>query len=137
MLLTRAEIAPPYVLATGSMGSYIADQYAPLWPGEISGLVLIDPSPPRDCPGLAQALGLMDDSSDDAPEHAALVLSRRTVFAEQQAHVPQNRDDRDTSFTSSTPSWLRWSCAKSWTQRGAVGQSSSTAALAVTRGHLR
>lgn len=43
-LLQRAGIDPPYVLVTSSVGSWIADQYAAGWPGEVAGMVLIDPT---------------------------------------------------------------------------------------------
>jgi pimeloyl-ACP methyl ester carboxylesterase len=84
-LLAAAGIAPPYVLVTCSLGSYIADQYAALRPDEVAGLVLIDPSPPRDYPGVEREGDIYDDGDDRTP--GALHLHRHVIFAEQAERV--------------------------------------------------
>jgi pimeloyl-ACP methyl ester carboxylesterase len=43
-LLHTAEIPPPYVLAGCSIGGWIADQFIAYWPGEVAGLVQVDPT---------------------------------------------------------------------------------------------
>jgi pimeloyl-ACP methyl ester carboxylesterase len=43
-LLHQADLAPPYVLVTSSIGSWIADLYTARWPDDVAGLVLIDPT---------------------------------------------------------------------------------------------
>lgn len=42
-LFWRAKISTPVVLVAHSIGAWIADQYAARWPGEVAGMVLIDP----------------------------------------------------------------------------------------------
>ena len=44
LLLARAEIPPPYVLVGHSLGGLFARRYAQLFPGEVAGLVLLDPA---------------------------------------------------------------------------------------------
>src|SRR4051794_35515775 len=38
-LLGAAGLAPPYVLVSCSVGAYLADRFATLWPAEVAGLV--------------------------------------------------------------------------------------------------
>ena len=44
LLLTRAGIAPPYLLVAHSFGGYIARLYASQFAGTLAGVVLVDPS---------------------------------------------------------------------------------------------
>jgi pimeloyl-ACP methyl ester carboxylesterase len=46
-LLAKAEIAGPYVLVGQSFGGLYARMYADLYPGEVSGMVLVDASHPE------------------------------------------------------------------------------------------
>jgi pimeloyl-ACP methyl ester carboxylesterase len=43
-VLQAADVAPPYLFATGSIGAWLGDQFAAQWPDEVAGLVLIDPT---------------------------------------------------------------------------------------------
>lgn len=102
-LLAAAAIPPPYVLATGSIGGYIADQYAARWPDEIAGVVWIDPSPPRNYPGVYRDR----DVIEDADEPGGLRINRPQVFAEQRAHVPTNCNGRFVVLSAAVGRWLR------------------------------
>jgi pimeloyl-ACP methyl ester carboxylesterase len=68
--LRSAGLAPPYVLVAHSIGGLYARVFASLFPGEVVGLVLVDPAPERfydrvrrELPALAAAM----DQSPDAP----------------------------------------------------------------------
>jgi pimeloyl-ACP methyl ester carboxylesterase len=104
-LLTAADIRPPHVLITSSLGSYIADQFAAQWPDDVAGMVLVDPSPPRDYPGVDREGDLYDDADDGDP--GALHLHRQRIFAEQARHVPENRDGRFVVLSAAVGRWLR------------------------------
>jgi homoserine acetyltransferase len=43
-LLNHENIKPPYILVPHSMGSYIARYYMSLYPEEVKGILLLDPS---------------------------------------------------------------------------------------------
>jgi pimeloyl-ACP methyl ester carboxylesterase len=43
-LLTHADISPPYVLAAHALGSFAARVFRGFYPGEVAGLVLVDPT---------------------------------------------------------------------------------------------
>ncbi|MEU6698813.1 alpha/beta hydrolase [Pseudonocardia sp. NPDC046786] len=43
-LLQSAEVAPPYVLVSSSLGAWILGLYARTWPDELAGAVLVDPT---------------------------------------------------------------------------------------------
>jgi pimeloyl-ACP methyl ester carboxylesterase len=43
-LLAVAGIAPPYLLVGHSLGGFYARRYAQRWPGEVAGLLLLDPA---------------------------------------------------------------------------------------------
>jgi pimeloyl-ACP methyl ester carboxylesterase len=112
-LLDAAGITPPYVLVTCSLGSYIADQYAALWPGEVAGLVLIDPSPPRDYPGVEREGDIYDD--DEEGSGGGLHFHRHLIFAEQAERVAENRDGRFVVLSAAVGRWLR-NEARAWHQ---------------------
>lgn len=46
-LLSRVDVAPPYILAGHSMGGLIARVFIALYPGDVAGLVLVDSSHPE------------------------------------------------------------------------------------------
>lgn len=46
-LLTAAEIRPPYVLVGHSLGGLFAELYARTHPGDVAGLVFVDPTTPQ------------------------------------------------------------------------------------------
>jgi pimeloyl-ACP methyl ester carboxylesterase len=56
-LLEKAVIPPPYLLVGNSFGAINVMVYADLYPDEVAGLVMIDPSTPRmvDIPGVPSA----------------------------------------------------------------------------------
>ncbi len=43
-LMTAARITPPYVLVGHSLGSYFVRLYADMYPAQVAGMVLVDPS---------------------------------------------------------------------------------------------
>ena len=43
-LLAELRLAPPYVLCGHSLGGFVVELYAARFPGEVAGLVLVDPS---------------------------------------------------------------------------------------------
>ncbi|MDQ6931041.1 MAG: alpha/beta hydrolase [Candidatus Eremiobacteraeota bacterium] len=47
LMLHRAEITPPYVLVGHSLGGYILRIFAAHFPGEVAGLVFVDPVPEK------------------------------------------------------------------------------------------
>lgn len=102
-LLAAAQIDPPYVLATCSIGGYIADRFAALFPAATAGVVWIDPSPPRNMPGAPNHADVMDDSEDGT----GYVLSRQVVIAEQAARPPVNRAGRFVVLSGAVGRWLR------------------------------
>jgi len=42
-LLSRANVSPPYVLVGHSLGGVYVRYYAHRYPGEVAGMVLVDP----------------------------------------------------------------------------------------------
>ena len=53
-LLCHAKVAPPYILVGHSLGGLIVNLYARLYPTEISGIVLLDATPPEDISVMAK-----------------------------------------------------------------------------------
>lgn len=104
-LLTTAGIEPPYVLATGSIGAWIADQYAALWPDDIAGLMLVDPSPVSEFQGVVDGWG--DITEGDEP--GGLCLSWQVGHADQQTRAPENRAGRFVVVSGAPGYWLRGS----------------------------
>jgi pimeloyl-ACP methyl ester carboxylesterase len=103
-LLAAAEIPPPYVLVTGSIGGYIGDQYAALWPDEVAGLVLIDPTPLREFPGVIRDPDIFDDSD---PPWDGLRISRQMAYVDQRDRMARNRDGRFVVLSAAVGRWLR------------------------------
>jgi pimeloyl-ACP methyl ester carboxylesterase len=54
-LLAAAGAPPPYLLVAHSFGGLVARQFAAEWPGEVTGLVLVDPMRAEDWPPLNPA----------------------------------------------------------------------------------
>jgi pimeloyl-ACP methyl ester carboxylesterase len=102
-LLRATDIPAPRVLVSGSVGGYIADQYAVQFPEEVAGLVLIDPSPPFDFPIGTQFNEIVCDT-DDA---AGWQISRRLFLGEMAARGVVNRDGRFVLLSASTTTWQR------------------------------
>ena len=91
-LLDAVKIYPPFVLVASSIGAWIADQYAARRPGDVAGMVLIDPVNFTPWPELEPAPPMLDGndsetgwlrkpSADGYAELArpAVVRARRTV----------------------------------------------------------
>lgn len=70
-LLQQQRIAPPYVLVGHSLGGLYVQTFAALYPDEVAGLVLVDPTHPRQW----QAI------SESAPRDAALISTLALKFA--------------------------------------------------------
>jgi pimeloyl-ACP methyl ester carboxylesterase len=83
-LLGAAGLAPPYVLVSCSIGAYLADRFARLWPAEVAGLVLLDPTMITPLP-LTERRGPFVDEADGN----GLRLSREQCQQLLVAEVPQ------------------------------------------------
>lgn len=68
-LLHRANIAPPYLLVGHSLGGLYQFVYAKLYPQEVAGIVLLDPTPPHHWTRIQR----------EAPTAAALLKTLRVV----------------------------------------------------------
>ncbi|GAB2785458.1 alpha/beta fold hydrolase [Amycolatopsis magusensis] len=90
-LLRTAEIPAPYVLAGHSLGAFYARRYAQLFPGEVAGLLLLDPGHEDIFDYLpAEAAELNEEMSSDIPELTAEQLEQsRTALAELYAEWPR------------------------------------------------
>lgn len=111
-LLRNAGIAPPFVLLTSSVGSWIADQYAALQPDEIAGLVLVDPTMASPWPELARENPLVDGDDD---EPGCLRLIWEDCYAEMAQSVPPARPRR-VVLSGSDGRWERDSSPGAWHQ---------------------
>lgn len=69
-LLRAVDLPPPYLLVTCSVGAYLADRFARLWPQEVAGLVQLDPTPITPLPRMG-GTELIDDAGG-----RGLLLSR-------------------------------------------------------------
>ena len=101
-LLHKADITPPYVLLTSSIGSWIADQYAALWPDEVAGMVLIDPTMASAWHQIKRESPLADGDDD----RGCLRLTWDDSYAELARSVPP-RQPRRVVISRSDGSWER------------------------------
>jgi pimeloyl-ACP methyl ester carboxylesterase len=110
-LLRHADVPAPYVLVGHSLGGLYARHYAQQYPGEVSGLVLLDPAHedynaymPKELVEQWAAFDSDDALPDELPEE--LVRHYRALFAAEMGEWPaQIRKiliDRHVS-----PDWLR------------------------------
>ena len=145
-LLQRAAIAPPYVLLTSSIGSWIADQYAARWPDEVAGLVLVDPTNLSRWPGMAPEPPIVD--GDD--ESGCVRLDWEHSYAELGRSVPP-AGPRRVVVSSSDGRWERDASPSRWhepltlaevdqlwqaAQREWVARLSAQHVVADTAGHI-
>lgn len=112
-LLQQAGLKPPFVLVGHSLGGLYQYAYARLYPDEVAGLLLIDPTHPRHWPNM-QA---------DAPAAAATILAlRHTVFSPA---ARSEFDDQDTCLATlperpvAAPALLLFSSHFKLNERGA------------------
>lgn len=101
-VLQTAGFTPPYVLVTGSIGGFIADQYAALWPEDVAGLVLIDPTHWIPISGFIER----DDQLILDSEQGGIHFSWRQSFAEIAEARPSNQG-RTVVLSSAVGRWLR------------------------------
>ncbi len=100
-LLHAAGVAPPYVLVTASIGAFIADQFAARWPGEVEGIMLIDPTHWSPIAGLFERDDLVPDG-----EHGSIQFSWRRSYAEIAEARPTSRG-RSVVLSAAIGRWLR------------------------------
>jgi pimeloyl-ACP methyl ester carboxylesterase len=81
-LLAATSLAPPYVLTGCSIGGWIADRFAALWPEEVAGLVQIDPTMINPIPKM-ETLELIDDA-----DGRGYLLNSQEVRTELLANPP-------------------------------------------------
>lgn len=99
-LLRRSGLTPPYVLATSSIGAYLADQFAACWPDEIAGLVLIDPTNITLFPKIERP----DERHDD--DAGGIKFSRERCLAEQRQNPPLAGTIPSVVLSSAVGRWL-------------------------------
>lgn len=100
-LLQRAGIAGPYVLVTSSVGSWIADQYAATWPGEVAGMVLVDPTNLSPWPEAVDLGGEIRDGGDQG----CVRWSWNEAFAELARSTTPTGPARCVVLSASDASW--------------------------------
>jgi pimeloyl-ACP methyl ester carboxylesterase len=99
-LLRRLNVAPPYVLATSSIGAYVADQFAAAWPDEVAGMVLIDPTGITPFP-----IDRPDVSSDS--DAGGIQFSRALCLVEQRRTPAVAGATPAVVLSSAIGRWLR------------------------------
>lgn len=80
-LLSRLDVPAPRVFAGHSIGGLIIEAYASRWPGEVAGMVLVDPSSTE----LALGLDKPDRVFADSDDGTGIVFSWDAIAAEQRA----------------------------------------------------
>ncbi len=100
-LLQAAHLDPPFVLVTGSVGGFIADQYAAQWPDEVAGLVLIDPTHWSPIRGIAEEDDLFPDGGPEG-----IQFSWRQCFNEL-AEARPSVGGRVVVLSAAVGRWLR------------------------------
>jgi pimeloyl-ACP methyl ester carboxylesterase len=98
-LLRRLNLTPPYVLATSSIGAYVADQFVAAWPTEVAGVVLIDPT------GITPFPIERPDASPDAD--GGISFSRKLCLTEQRNTPPAAGATHAVVLSSAVGRWLR------------------------------
>lgn len=106
-LLRRAEITPPYVLATGSIGAFIADRYAAAFPADVAGMVLVDPTMPSTWPGAERESDTLEDGDD------GFRWSWKACFADLAEPLPVV-PPRAVVLSSSVGRWVRDPPSRPW-----------------------
>jgi pimeloyl-ACP methyl ester carboxylesterase len=110
-LLHVAEVPPPYLMVGHSLGGLYARHYAQRYPGEISGLVLLDPAHedfnsymPKELTDRWAAWDPDEAFPDELP--AELIQFYRGLFAQEMADWPEKiREILIERHVS--PDWLR------------------------------
>src|SRR6266487_4781642 len=80
MLLTNAQIAPPYVLVGHSFGGDVARLYADQYRDQVAGMVLVDPGTLFDTPGVPPEINAAWQAEDQIFMRLAPILSRLGVM---------------------------------------------------------
>lgn len=107
-LLRNADVPPPYVLTSGSIGAFVVDQFAATWPDEVMGLVLNDPTSPRLFVGLDNPQRIYDSDDGTLPDADAggITFSGELLKGFLTVPAPTNRDDRFVVISAAVGSWL-------------------------------
>ena len=108
-LLHNAGIGGPWVLLTSSIGSWIADQYTALWPDEVAGLVLVDPTNPSPWPQIGPEPAFVDGPDDSG----GIRLDWDDSYAELARSVPP-ASPRRVVVSSSDGRWERRATPAPW-----------------------
>jgi pimeloyl-ACP methyl ester carboxylesterase len=87
-VLRAADLEPPYVLVGCSVGGWINDRYATLWPGEVAGMVQVDATYLAPIPRTA------DPGAIDEAGGRGFVWRFADGFAELHANPPMPRPTR-------------------------------------------
>jgi len=86
--LSSAQVVPPYVLVSHSAGAWYVSVFAAEYPGEVKGLVLVDPTPPRffsEISALQNERERSEFASSMAEYEAAATPGRRAEWANRDA----------------------------------------------------
>lgn len=105
--LANAGLPPPYVLVGQSLGGPYARVFAHMYPEEVSGIVLVDPTQPDDCEPVEDVKRWLAEHCPEAlarveatlpqktpPGYEIMLVSRVKRLEQRLAELPQSQRDR-------------------------------------------
>jgi len=100
-LLKAAGLPGPYILVGHSMGGVTAQLYAFLWPQEVAGLVLVDPSTAHQAQRLNDSVGVTPASDGNGGRRACLAVAEAGLkrgTPDWEACVGKEKDSWSPAF---------------------------------------